>query len=101
MSLPDVMHTHATTPNLLEWMWRECVPLKHQTPEFFEQVNIWCHARWGEPRDGNILHEALEGHLDYFDGDWQILFNPMSEHEEWWIWLGNRNDRTEFQLIWG
>jgi hypothetical protein len=88
-------------PDLIEWVSRECVSLKHQTPEFFDQVNTWCHARWGEPRDGNILHEALEGHLDYFDGDWQILFNPMSPHEELMIWLGNRNDRTEFQLIWG
>lgn len=101
MNLPDAVHTHAPTFNLIECVTRECVPLRHQTPEFFEQVKTWCHARWGEPRPGNILTEAMEGYIDYFDGDWQILFNPMSEHAEWWIWLGNRNDRTEFQLIWG
>jgi hypothetical protein len=40
----------------------------------------------GEERPGNIMDEAAEGRLDYFDGEWSIFYN----YNRRLIWLGKQ-----------
>lgn len=87
-------------PDLIRWVAQECIELKVQSPEFLEQVSAWCESRWGEARAGNILHEAQEGWIDYFDGEWQLICDPFCAYERFVIWIGNRNNRAEYALLW-
>lgn len=87
--------------DLIQWVADNCVCLREQTPAYLEQVSTWCEDRFGESRAGNILQEALEGWIDYFDGDWQLIFNPFVATEQLVIWFANRNDLVEFSMLWG
>lgn len=99
LSVPENLQGYPR-PDLIDWVASECVPLKTQSPEFLEQVSAWCEARWGEARAGNILQEAQEGWIDYFDGEWQMICDPFYAHERFVIWIADRNNRAEYALVW-
>ena len=57
--------------------------------------------RWNACLPFNILQEAQEGWIDYFDGDWQLICDPFHAQERFVIWIADRNNRTEYALLWG
>lgn len=85
---------------MILWVTRYCVCLPTTTPGSLETIHQWCEQHWGEQRAGNILHEAQEGWIDYFDGDWQIAFNPWCAHEELILWVSDKSKLTQFCLTW-
>ena len=99
LHVPDNLQGYPR-PDLIHWVAQECGPLKTQSPKFLEQVSVWCESRWGEARAGNILQEAQEGWIDYFDGEWQLICDPFHAQESFVIWIGDCNKRMEFALQW-
>ena len=87
-------------PDLIEWVAATCVVIPHPLSSKLVQISDWCHKRMGEYRHGNILREAQEGHLDYFDGSWQIIMNPFASPEELCVWFADRNDQAAFIVTW-
>ncbi len=98
MDLPAL--DHYSRPDLIRWVSATCAVLPSSTPGSLEKVSTWCEQRWGESRPGNILQEAQEGWIDYFDGDWQITFNPWCAHEELIIWFSTKAQLAEYVLTW-
>jgi hypothetical protein len=87
-------------PDLIKWVCATCVTLPSYSPGSLETIHQWCEQHWGEQRAGNILQEAQEGWIDYFDGDWQIAFNPWCAHEELILWVSDKSKLTQFCLTW-
>ena len=100
LKLPEDLSGYSR-PDLIKWVCETCVTLPHRAPGYVEKISLWCEKRWGEQRAGNILHEAMEGWIDYFDGDWQIAFNPWCASDELIIWVSDKNKLVEFALTWG
>lgn len=46
------------------------------------------------------MREAQEGHIDYFDGDWQVMSNPFWWPEQWVIWFAHRDDQVAYLVAW-
>ena len=84
-------------PDLISWVAATCIQLPHTPPQ--AQLD-WCEQHFGEQRAGNILQEAKEGRTDYFDGDWQLTYNPFRWGEKLVLWFANRDDQVAFQVAW-
>ena len=83
---------------LITWMASQCVMLPVFYPLPLETYVAWCESHMGEARPGNVWAEVQEGHLDYFDGDWQMFFDPYCHHEQLVIWFARSSDRAQFIL---
>lgn len=94
--LPEDL-TDYSRPDLIKWVAATCIQLPHTPPQ--AQLD-WCEQHFGEQRAGNILQEAQEGWIDYFDGDWQVLTSPFVWQEPFMIWFANRDDQVTYQLAW-
>lgn len=98
LDLPDSYANSCERPDLVQYVAHHCVRMNSQHT-WDEQV-AWCEHRFGEQRPGDIMQEALEGWLDYFDGDWQLMYDPWSSNRQFVIWFANKSDLTQFQLTW-
>jgi hypothetical protein len=86
-------------PDLITWVAATCVPVTKGVAANWAAL-AWCDARMGEQRAGNILQEAQEGWIDYFDGDWQMVCNPFVWQEQFVIWFASRELMTEYLITW-
>lgn len=98
LKLPDPIP--GSRPDLVTWVVSTCVTLPDCWPLENDTMYEWLESRFGESRPGNILQEALDGWIDYFDGDWQVLWNPFDWKEDLIIWFARKEDLTEFVLTW-
>jgi hypothetical protein len=96
--LPDDLSGYPR-PDLITWVAATCVPLTKGVAANWAAL-AWCDARMGEQREGNILEEAQEGCIDYFDGDWQMVCNPFVWQEQFVIWFASRELQTEYLITW-
>ena len=98
ITLPENLDCYSR-PDLIKWVAETCVVLGNDIYIWDAQI-AWCERRLGKPRPGHILYEAQDGWIDYFDGDWQSLFNPFNHAEELVIWFASRDDQAAFLLTW-
>ena len=66
--------------------------------EQIEDAYTWCKSMFGEERGGDIVHEAQEGWLDYFDGDWCMSW--YATKATWVFWFSSQSRLAQFTLTW-
>jgi len=84
-------------PDLIRYVMSQCVivPPRDDPGDLFRMTQ-WCEKHVGECRPGNIIQEAQEGWLDYFDGDWcDLRYDGKLV-----FWFAREQDRMEFLLSW-
>ena len=81
--------------DLIEWVAETCVPVS----SFSIDKRVWLFHTFGDDRPGDIFQEAMEGHIDYFDGDWQFLPNPF-DPPNYVLWFSTKSQLTEYVLTW-
>ena len=88
--------------NLIKLIKSQCVELADGNN--YHDAIKWCEANIGEQRLFHPLNEAEEGYIDYFEGEWAIStsYNPMfSKNIEVSFWIAQKQDRIQFQLMFG
>ncbi len=86
-------------PDLVRYVLDHCVELPVERIKDLQAITSWCEERFGEERPGSILSEAMEGWLDYFDGDWCGLFDEL-DRSKYLFWFFRKEDRALFTLTW-
>ena len=86
-------------PDLIRYVVRHCVPISDDRILQIDEMKSWCNAHVGDERPGSILFEAMEGWLDYFDGEWSHFPNEL-EPGGYLFWFGREQDRVLFSLTW-
>jgi len=74
------------------------VPASWSPAKVLDAFN-WCEKTFGEERPGNIVNEAQEGQLDYFDGDWCGIWCDFPG-TDWIFWFSTQDRLTQFTLSW-
>jgi len=84
-------------PDLIKYVLGHCVHVPtREDPGDLYRMTQWCEKHVGECRPGNILDEAREGWLDYFEGDWCDL----RDDGKLLFWFFRTEDRALFTLTW-
>jgi hypothetical protein len=99
ITLPEDLSRYER-PDLIAWVADTCVVIPDHVLPAWDRIMTWCIHRLGEPRPHNIMREARDGWIDYFDGDWQVMVNPFCYQEEWVIWFAKRDDVAAFLVAW-
>jgi hypothetical protein len=86
-------------PDLIRYVLGHCVSIPKERMAHVGDMRAWCRERFGDDRPGSILFEAMEGWLDYFDGDWGDFPNEL-DSDQYLFWFSNSSDRTLFTLTW-
>lgn len=86
-------------PDLIKYVLAHCVEIRPEKIVHLQDMVAWCEERLGESRAGSILAEALEGWLDYFDGDWSHLYGELGDNAHR-FWFHNNQDQALFTLTW-
>jgi len=86
-------------PDLIRYVLRECVEIPPEKMHLFEEMKAWCQEHCEEERPGSILMEAMDGWLDYFDGDWGHFPDDFDEGR-YLFWFFRKEDRALFTLTW-
>lgn len=84
-------------PDLIQYVMDSSVVIPEEKMQHHDDMVQWLTEKFEEPRAGDILWEAMEGHLDYFEGAWCFLhgYQPSSL-----VWFARKQDRTLFSLTW-
>lgn len=85
--------------DLIRWVLNNCVEIPPEKMDKLHLMREWCQDRFDEARAGNILFEALEGYIDYFDGEWEDFVNEL-DNSQYLFWFGNKQHRALFTLTW-
>jgi hypothetical protein len=91
--------TGFSRPDLIQYVLANCVLIPNERIPRIGEMRAWCGERFGDDRPGSILFEAMEGQLDYFDGDWGDFPNDLESNQHL-FWFSNPSDRTLFTLTW-
>ena len=86
-------------PDLIQYVYDHCVAIQPEQRVDLYRMTQWCINNISERRDGDILFEAMDGQLDYFDGDWQDFVNHL-DLSQYLFWFYKKQDRTLFTLTW-
>ena len=86
-------------PDLIRYVLRKTVAIPDEKMSQIDEMRRWCRDRFGEERPGSILFEAMEGWLDYFDGEWSDFSNDF-ESDDYLFWFERDQDRMLFALTW-
>jgi hypothetical protein len=86
-------------PDLICWVLNHCVEIPPEKMDKLHLMREWCQHLLDEPRGGNILFEALEGYIDYFDGEWEDFVNEL-DNSQYLFWFDKKQHRTLFTLTW-
>ncbi len=62
-------------------------------------VREWMLENIGEQRPYHPYMEALEGYIDYFDGDWAA--EPSCLNELNYYWFASKTGAVKFRLMYG
>jgi hypothetical protein len=84
--------------NLYNYYLKQCVEIPADKTHLIPEMESWCLQQFGERRPGDILMEAMEGHIDYFDGDWCIFQDYWSLKNR--AWFANKADLEAFLVTW-
>ena len=89
--------------DLLQYVFAHCVcisELTANTSRKVDEMQAWCEQELGENRAGNIIHEAILGWLDYFEGDWCYIYDDLHDNGDWVFWFARERDMMKFILTW-
>ena len=86
-------------PDLIRYVLAHCVPIPDEHMPRIGEMRKWCRERFDEDRPHSILSEAMEGWLDYFEGDWSDFPNDFNSGQ-YLFWFARPGDRTLFTLTW-
>lgn len=92
------METNSPRPDLVDWVNRHSVSVPFEKSHLLEQMKTWCLEHVGEERPHHPIWEAIEGWIDYFDGEW--AFNNEVVEEGFSFWFERTRDQVQFQLTW-
>lgn len=100
MDLADsnILNSKFDRPDLIRYVLSQCIGIPETRNTEIKDMESWCQEKFGDPRPGSLLMEAMEGWLDYFDGDWSCFDHPYGLGTI--FWFGNRDDRALFVLTW-
>jgi hypothetical protein len=98
IDLPDNYVKSCARPDLVQYVADHCVRMSEH--HLYDEQVAWCEHKFGEQRPGNIIQEAEEGWLDYFDGDWQLMNDPCTSNTQFVIWFANKSDMAAYVLVW-
>ena len=90
--------TNYSRPDLVDWVNRHSVSVPFEKCHLLAQMKTWCEEHIGEERPYHPIWEAIEGWIDYFDGDW--AFNNEVVEEGFSFWFAKTRDQVRFQLTW-
>jgi hypothetical protein len=93
---PEMMHAECS--DLVKYVLSQCVFVEYAQIEKIPCMEQWCESTFGEKRPGSILAEAMEGMLDYFDGDWSSFYHPREQGIL--FWFSSHARRAQFMLTW-
>ncbi len=89
---------------LLNDVFDHCVPvpkvmgvLQYNTVKIMSQ---WCISTLGDPRDGDIIQEAMRGTLEEFTGRWCFLYDVLHNNGSCVFWFAHKSDLLKFELTW-
>jgi hypothetical protein len=91
--------TGYSRPDLIRYVLRNCVRIPEEKMQVLGEMKAWCMQHVGDERPGSILMEAMEGWLDYFDGEWCDLADEFSAGD-YLFWFEKTKDRVLFTLTW-
>jgi len=86
-------------PDLICWVLNHCVEIPPEKMDKLHLMKEWCRDQFDEPRGGNILVEALEGYIDYFDGYWEDFVHEL-DNSQYLFWFDRKQHRALFILTW-
>ena len=86
-------------PDLIRYVLRGCVTLPNERMHLLDEMKEWCNTNVGYERPGSFLFEAIDGWLDYFDGEWGHFPNDF-EQGAYLFWFYRKKDRALFTLTW-
>lgn len=85
-------------PTLLDHVLSTSFIVPDWEAEQIEAAYRWCESTFGEERGGDIVDEAQDGWLDYFDGDWCMSW--YATKATWVFWFSSRSRLAQFILSW-
>lgn len=89
---------------LLDHVFDHCVRIPGKMVVFdnptVKIMTEWCIGTLGEPRDGDIIQEAMRGQLDEFAGDWCFLYDELHDNGSCVFWFARKSDLLSFELAW-
>lgn len=91
--------TRYLRPDLIKHVLDHCVEIPVDRLHDLYHMIKWCEERFGEPRPGSILKDAMEGWLDHLDGDWCDLYDDL-DRTKYLFWFYRDEDRVLFTLTW-
>lgn len=86
-------------PDLIRYVLRHCVRVPNEKKHLLGEMKAWCLEHFEDERPGSILIEAMEGWLDYFEGDWCELYDEFTPGD-YLFWFEKKQDRVLFTLTW-
>ena len=99
MMYDDIELKGFSRPDMIRYVLQHCVPVPTEKMHLLVKMRAWCRERVGVDRPGSLLMEAMEGWLDYFDGNWGDFPNDL-DTDQYLFWFARTDDRTLFTLTW-
>lgn len=91
---------HFSRPDLIKWVFDHCVNIPEHMVEDLINMEYWCERELGDQRQGNIIWEAMDGWLDFHEGDWCIVHDLLHANGSV-IWFSSKSHMVRFQMSWG
>ena len=82
--------------DLIDWVNSHCVLVEEDRFEQLPHMHTWCEHMVGEQRLHHPIWEAMQGWIDYVEGDWACTGwrNRVS------FWFARKSDAMAFELAW-
>ena len=86
-------------PDLITWVFDHCVNIPEHRLQDLINMECWCERELGDQRPGNIIGEAMDGWLDFHEGDWCIIHDILHRNGNV-VWFSSKSDMVRFQMSW-
>jgi hypothetical protein len=78
----------------------QCVNIRFDEMRALSDMATWCFEKIGSKRPYHPIHEAEEGWIDYFEGDWAADRIANDGDAVMSFWFARREDLLLFKLTW-
>ena len=93
------MNNDTKVRDMVAWVQSHCVHIprsEFKGDHLFDLIE-WCSDNCGERRLYHPLYEAMEGWMDYFDGDW--AYDDIGD-DSISFWFSSKKHQAMFALRW-
>ena len=90
--------TNCPRPDLVDWVNNHSVLVPFEKCHLLKEMETWCEEHVGEERPYHPIWEAIEGRIDFHDGDWAFQHEVVGEGFS--FWFERTRDQVQFQLTW-